>query len=78
MAGFREVMGHMRDDDLIGLILMVALLVGLVVVLLALVAGSVVSQLLAPFPSVSGPFGAGVALTVFVGIALKILQIIFG
>lgn len=57
----------MNDDDLIALVLLILL----IVVGVALTAGNIVTQLLAPFPSVGGPLGAGVALAVFVVIIGK-------
>lgn len=52
----------MRDSEFlvwIGIVLLV------VAVIAALIAGNIINQLFAPAPSVAGPLGAGVGLFVF-------------
>ena len=68
----------MRDDERIGLLMMIGLLVVLVFVILALVAGNIMNQLLAPIPSVAGPLGAAVALMVFIFLLIKTADLLFG
>lgn len=68
----------MHDDDVVRLLMIATILVILVVSLISLTAGSVVSQLLTSFPSAAGPIGAGVSITVFAGILLKLLEILIG
>lgn len=67
----------MQEDDIIGLILMIGLLVVLLYAILAMVAGNIANQLLAPVPSVAGPIGAAVALGVFIILILKTADTIF-
>lgn len=68
----------MRDADLVGFVLMVSLLVMLVFVILALIAGNIVNQIFAPVPSVAGPLGAAAALTVFILLLFKTADVLFG
>lgn len=68
----------MRDADLVGFVLMVSLLVLLVFVILAIIAGNIVNQLFAPVPSIAGPLGAAVALTVFIILRIKTAELLFG
>ena len=66
----------MREADVAGFLMMIGLLVVLVFVLLALIAGNIVEQLLAPFPSVAGPLGAAAALTVFIILLIKVAELL--
>lgn len=68
----------MRNADLAGFVLMASLLVVLVFVILAVIAGNIVNQLLAPVPSIAGPLGAAAALTVFVILLIKTAEVLFG
>lgn len=68
----------MRDADLAGLVLMGAILVLLVFVILAIIAGNIVNQLFAPVPSIAGPLGAAAALTVFVILLTKTAEVLSG
>lgn len=68
----------MSDDDHAGLALLVVLLVVSVFVILALIAGSIVNQLLAPFPSIAGPLGAATALSLFIYLLVKTTEVLFG
>lgn len=63
----------MRDADLVGLVLVAGLLV-----LVSLTAGDIVSELLAPVPSIAGPLGAAAALTVFIALFFKIADVLLG
>lgn len=67
----------MRDSDLAGFLLMAGLLVILVMVLLAFIAGNIVTQIFAPFPSIAGPLGAAVALAVFTSFLFKSGELLF-
>ena len=52
----------MRRDDIFAIVIVVVL----VIAVIALFAGRITNQLLAPVPSIAGPLGAAVALIVFV------------
>ena len=56
----------MRDSDIVGFGVIVGMIILLMIVGVALMAGNIVNQLFAPAPSISGPLGAGTALAVFV------------
>lgn len=68
----------MRDDDVAGLLFMIGLLIVLIFAILALIAGDIVNQLLAPAPSVAGPLGAAAALIVFIYLLTRVADLVFG
>ncbi|MFC7044321.1 hypothetical protein ACFQH6_01890 [Halobacteriaceae archaeon GCM10025711] len=68
----------MREDDLLTLAVVMVLLVLSAIVVIAMTAGNIVNQLLAPVPSVGGPLGAAAALFVFVLLAGKGMALVIG
>jgi len=68
----------MNDSDVLGFLIMATLVAVLGFGLLALIAGNIVNQLLAPVPGVSGPMGAAAALVVFCGLLIKSGELVLG
>jgi len=68
----------MREDERLGLGIGISVLVVLVFAILAIVAGNIVNQLLAPIPGIAGPLGAAAALTLFIFLVFKTIELLFG
>lgn len=62
----------MHNDDVFAL----GLLAVVVILVVALLAGNITNQLLAPVPSIAGPLGAAVALIVFVSLVGKSVALV--
>lgn len=68
----------MQDSDLHAVLAFAAILVVGGIAVIAVTAGNIVNQLLAPIPSVAGPLGAAVALIVFVYLFGKGAKMVLG
>lgn len=68
----------MNRSEELSLLVLLAFGVILAVGIISVIAGNITNQVFSGFPSISDPMGAAVALTVFVGILLKIAELVFG
>lgn len=65
----------MREEDKLGIILLIAIISISMIFALALIAGNVVNQLFAPVPDISGPLGAAASLIVFIILGGKMIEL---
>lgn len=67
----------MREEEILDIALVLVTFALLSMLVVAVIAGNIISQILAPVPSVAGPIGAAVSLFVFVYLVGKGAKLVF-
>lgn len=66
----------MREDEIVATTALIGLLAMLIIIAIALTAGNIVNELLAPLPYNTGPIGAAIALLIFVSLLGKAAELL--